>query len=148
MSLTNLFTELKRQHDDDGIPSTVRSAILWGRDDLLSTAIESLLHKTCGWQVIKLLDNHDAGLLAREAEKVQPKILFINKGDNTEEYPLPLHLIQEFPELKIIVINPENNLVEVYKRQVIHLKDVSELLSIIENKVDSDLKGGDIESLT
>ena len=148
MSLTNLFSELKRQLDDDGHPSTARSAILWGRDDLLATAIESLLHKTCNWQVIKLLGNQDAGLLAREVEKVQTKILFINKGDSTEEYPPPLHLIQDFPELKIIAINPENNLVEVYKRQDIHLKDVSELLSIIENRGDSDLKGGDSESLT
>ena len=148
MSLTNLFSELKRQLDDNGIPSTARSAILWGRDDLLGTAIESLLHSACGWQVIKLLGNQDAGLLAREVEKVQPKIVFINRGDSTEDYPPPLHLILDFPELKIIVINPENNLVEVYKRQDIHLKDVSELLSIIENNVDSGLNGGDIESLT
>jgi hypothetical protein len=148
MSLTNLFSEIKRQLDEEGHPSTARSAILWGRDDLLATAIESLLHKTCGWQVIKLLGNQDAGLLAREVEKVQPKILFINKGDSTEEYPPPLHLIQDFPEMKIIVINPENNLVEVYKRENIHIKEASDLLSIIEGDVDSDLKGGDIESLT
>jgi len=148
MSLTNLFTELKRQLDEDGIPSTARSAILWGREDLLGTAVESLLHTACGWQVIKLLGNQDAGLLAREVEKARPKIVIINKGDSTEEYPPPLHLILDFPELKIIVINPENNLVEIYKRENIHIKDASDMLSIIESNVDSDLKGGDIESLT
>lgn len=148
MSLTNLFSEIQRQLDDNGIPSTARSAILWGRDDLLATAIESLLHSACGLQVIKLLGNQDAGLLAREVEKVQPKVLFINKGDSTEEYPPPLHLILEFPELKIIVINPENNRVEVYKRENIHIKEASDILSIIEGNVDSDLKEGDIESLT
>lgn len=148
MSLTNLFTELKRQLDEDGIPSTARSAILWGREDLLFTAIESLLHTACGWQVIKILGNQDPALLAREVEKAKPKIVFINKGDSKEEYPTPLQLIQDFPELKIIVINPENNLVEIYKRENIHIKEASDLLSIIEGNADSELKGGDIESLT
>jgi|APDOM4702015118_1054815.scaffolds.fasta_scaffold47981_2 hypothetical protein len=148
MSLTNLFSELKRRLDDDGIPSTARSAILWGREDLLGTAVESLLHSAYGWQVIKLLGNQDAGLLAREVEKVKPRIIFINKGDCTEEYPPPLHLILDFPELKIVIINPENNLVEVYKRENIHIKEASDLLSIIESNLDSGLEGGDIESLT
>jgi hypothetical protein len=143
MSLTNLFAELKRQLDDDGIPSTARSAILWGREDLLGMAIESLLHTTCGWHVIKILGNHDAGLLAREVEKAKPKIVFITKGDSTDEFPLPLQLIQDFPELKIIVINPENNQVEVYQRQKIHIKEASDLLSIINEQPDNALKGSE-----
>jgi hypothetical protein len=98
--------------------------------------------------VIKILGNQDAGLLAREVDKAKPKIVFINKGDSTEEYPPPLHLIQDFPELKIIVINPENNLVEIYKRENIHIKEASDMLCIIESNIDSGLNGGDIESLT
>lgn len=143
MSLTNLFSELKRQLDDDGNPSTARSAILWGREDVLGTAIESLLQTACGWQVIKILGDQDAGLLAREVEKAKPKIVFINKGGSTEEYPLPLHLIQDFPDLKIIVINLDNNLVEVYNKQRIWIKEASELMSIVDEPPTSNPGGGE-----
>ena len=142
MGLTDLIAELKRQLDNDGNPSTSRSAILWGREDLLGNAIASLLNEIHDWQVIKILGNHDAKVLAREVKKANPKIVFINQGDSTDEFPPPIHLIQEFPELKIIVINLENNLVEVYNRQKIWIKEASDLLSIVDERSNPALKGG------
>jgi len=143
MSLTDLFTELKRQIDEDEIPSSSKSAILWGREDLLGRAIESILNATHTWQVINLLGNHDAKLLACEVEKANPKIVFVNQGDSTDEFPPPLHLIQSFPDLKIIVINLDNNLVEVYKKQRIWIKEASELLSIVDEHSTSAPGGGE-----
>jgi hypothetical protein len=143
MSLTDLFTELKRHIDEDGIPSTSKTAILWGREDLLGSAIESILNTTRVWQVINLLGSHDAKLLAREVEKASPKIVFINQGDSTDEFPPPLHLIQDLPDLKIIVINLDNNLVEVYKKQGIWIKEASELMSIVDEHPTSNPGGGE-----
>lgn len=138
MNLTKLFEELKSQLDADGNTSTVRKAIIWGREDLLGGAIESLLQATSHWQVIRILGNHDIEWLAQEVEKVAPRVLVIIRGDCEDEFPLPLHLIQTFSELKIITVNPVNNRIEVYNRQKIWIKEASDLLSIIEEDADSD----------
>lgn len=143
MSLTDLFTELKRQIDEDGIPASSKSAILWGRDDLLGMAIGSILTATRDWQVINILGNHDPKVLAREVEKSNPKIVFVNQGDRTDEFSPPLHLMRDFPDLKIIVINLDNNLVEVYNKQRIWIKEASELLSIVDEHPTSTREGGE-----
>lgn len=143
MSLTDLFTELKRQINEDGNPSASKTAILWGREDLLGSAIESILNATRNWQVINLLGSQDVKMLAREAEKANPRIIFVNQGDSTDEFPPPFHLIQYLPDLKIIVINLDNNLVEIYHKQKIWIKEASELISIVDDKPSSNPAGGE-----
>lgn len=146
MSITNLFEELKRQIENDGLPSKSRSVILWGHNDLLGMAVESLLNAAHGWQVIKILGNPDLRVLAREVEKVHPKIVFITRSDGMDATPVPLDLVQDFPGLKIVVVNPENNRVEVYNRREFWIKETSDLLSIIDDDTASNRKGGDAES--
>jgi hypothetical protein len=143
MSLTELFTELKRHITENENPSALKSAILWGCEDLLGRAIESILNATHDWQVINLLGNQDASLLIRELERPGTKIVFINQGGDRNEFPAPINLIKEFLDLKIIVINSENNLVEVYNKQRIWIKEASELLSIVNEPKTSVPGGGD-----
>lgn len=138
MKLTELFAELKSQLDSDGDPSTLRKAMIWGREDLLGGAIESLLRSTSHWQVIRIPGNPDTEWLRQEVEKVLPSVLVIIQGEYDDEFPLPLQLIQTFSELKIITVNPLNNRIEVYNRQKIWIKEASDLLSIIEEDADSD----------
>ncbi|HET9908303.1 MAG TPA: hypothetical protein VFQ23_16770 [Anaerolineales bacterium] len=139
MKLTELFAELKSQLDSD--PSTLRKAMIWGREDLLGGAIESLLRSTSHWQVIRIPGNPDTEWLRQEVEKALPSVLVIIQGEYDEEFPLPLQLIQTFSELKIITVNPLNNRIEVYNRQKIWIKEASDLLSIIEEDADSDRRG-------
>ena len=146
MNLTKLFEELKSQFDADGNTSTVRKAMIWGREDLLGGALESLLQATGHWQVIRISGNHDSEWLAQEVQKVVPRVLVIIRVDCDDKFPLPLHLIQTFSDLKIITVTPVNNRIEVYNRQKIWIKEASDLLSIIEEDADSDRR--DVKSTT
>jgi len=141
MNLTELFSESKRQLDHDSDASSLKTAVLWGREDLLGKAIESILEATHNWQVIKILGNRDDRLLAREMKKVNPKIIIINQGDCADELPIPIQLIQDFPELKIITVNSENNLMEVYNRQKFWIREATDLLSIIDEQPNYSAKG-------
>ena len=143
MSIAGLFADLKQQLDNECNSSIMKTVILWGREDLLGKAIESLLNTTHQWQVIKILGNHDARVLAREVEKANPEIVFINQGGCVDEFPIPIHLLQDFPDLRIITVNTENNLVEVYNRQKVWINKASDLLSIIDEHPNPSQKGGE-----
>ena len=134
--------KLKRQLNEARKLATPRTAILWGPKDLLGEAIESLLTTADNWLVIRMYDSQDVHLLPQEVERVKPEIVIIHQGHCTEKFPPPAKLIESFPELKIITINPENNLMEVYNKQIVCIKGVVDLLSIIGERPDLRIQGG------
>jgi hypothetical protein len=135
--------KLKRQLNEARKLATPRTAILWGPKDLLGEAIESLLTTADNWLVIRMYDSQDVHLLPQEVERVKPEIVIIHQGHCTENFPPPIKLIENFPELKIITINPENNLMEVYNKQIVCIKGVVDLLSTIGEQPNPIKEGAD-----
>jgi hypothetical protein len=136
----------KRQLKEAQKIAAPRTAILWGPKDLLGEAIESILTTTNNWLVIKIFDSQDVNLLAREVERMKPEIVIINQGHGVENFLPPTNLIESFPELKIITINPKNNLMEVYNKQTICIRGAFDLLSIIGEQPNMMPKGGDAKA--
>lgn len=126
------LTNLKRQPDEASASIAPRMIILWGHEDLLGSAVESILKASKDWQVIKILDNHDPEHLAREVEKVNPEILMVLQGSYQDLFSPPLSLIKDFPNLKIITINPENNFMEIFSKQKVWVRQASDFLTVIE----------------
>lgn len=120
-----------------------RTAILWGREDLLGKAVESILMADMNWQVVKLLGDPDVGALTQQVEKTNPEIIIIIQGRCKEDFAVPMHIIKDFPKLRVITVNPDNNLVEVYNKQEIRIEEVSDLLSVIDTHSKSAKEGGE-----
>ena len=143
MDITNFFAEFERLSEKNGTSCTLRRAILWSDEDLLlEKAIESLLNQTQNWQVIKIPEKEEIHLLTQAVAKVDPEIIIINQGRLADPFPSPLHLIDIFPELKIITVNMQNNLVEIYSKQKIWIKEAADLISIIDEYPDA-VEGGE-----
>lgn len=115
-------------------PAPPRIAIFWGREELLGKAIELTLASAENWQLIKILDNHDLQTLAREVDRLQPEIIFLSLENPEEEPPASVQALEEHPNLRVITINPHNNCVEVFSRKVICIREMSDLLSIINDE--------------
>jgi hypothetical protein len=137
------FTKLKQQLDQAKKTATPRTVILWGHEDLLGEAVESILTADKNWQVIKVLGNPDVAALAREVQDLKPEIVIINRGPCEEIFPPLLQIIENLPEVKIITVNPDNNLVEVYNKQKVRIEEVSDLLSVIDKNSKSIIEGGE-----
>lgn len=137
------FTKLTRQLNEAKMIATPRTAILWGREDLLGKAVESILTADRNWHVIKVSGDSDFRTLTQEVERISPEIVIINQGPYTGDFPAPIQLIENFPELKVITVNPKNNLVEVYSKQKFCIKEVSDLLSVIDKNSNPTTSGGE-----
>jgi hypothetical protein len=136
MKLNQQLNEAKRM-------AAQRTAILWGSEDLLGEALEAFLGPATNWRLIRILGSTDLDMLAREVEQSDPEIVIVNQGKSMEAFPIPIQLIRDYPELKIITVNSGNNLMEVYTKQEIWVKQASDLLSLIDHTCDSARDGGE-----
>lgn len=137
------ISRLKKQLDDAKRLDEPKVAVLLGGESLLAKALESLLASVNNWRVVKIHDDHDVRTLAREVEKINPEMVFISLDGCDAGLSMPVEHIKEPPEFKVVTVNPVNNCVEVFTRQVFWIKDMSDLLSIVDEHSDPAAKGGE-----
>ena len=109
-----------------------RKAILWGLEDLLGWTVEFFLGTKHGWEVINISKREDIDNLIQEVEKVCPDVIIFCKDDCENDADALMKLLQSCPEGKVISVNRENNAIEIFKKQEIWLKEVSDLMTAID----------------
>jgi hypothetical protein len=107
-------------------------AILWGRDDLLAQAIDTFLKGT-EWCVARVSNDGDVENLVRETRRVNPDLVVLCR-DRVDDTTLALRLLDEQPCLKVVTLGLDSNLMQIYSKQNIILREVSDLLSIIDKE--------------
>ena len=109
-----------------------KTIVLWGREDLLSSSVELFLTDQKGWKVVNISDEENFDVLIQAVEKVNPDVVIILQGDRACHSNAPMILLQDHPGLKVITLNPKNNVMEVFSKQNILVKSASDLISVIE----------------
>ena len=111
-----------------------KKIVFWGSADLLDSSLESILTSQSGWEVVCV--SHKAGIRALNiaVEKTNPEIILIRYEKKIITKPfLPMQLINDHPGVKVITLGFENNSMEVYSKQTILIKQVSDLISVLED---------------
>jgi len=106
--------------------------LLWGRGDLLSSSVELFLTKQKEWHVFNLLNDENPETLIKKVAELCPDVVIVYRWGYAGDLNLPTNLIQGRPGLKVIAVNPENNVVEVYSKQYITVKSASDLISVVK----------------
>ena len=119
-----------------------RNAILWGGDDLLSRAVGLFLEARMTWSVIKVSNTDSVENLIQKVTMVKPDVVILCHDTVQGDSVLPLRLIQEQPCLKVVSVNLENNLMQVYSKRNVVIEGVSDLLCVIETDVFSNCTSG------
>lgn len=120
-----------------------KTAILWGRDDLLAKAMELFLKAGEKWEVIRIPADQGICSLVEQVQRIKPGVVILYQGKCVndsdplmkliEEQP-ELRVISDQPELRVITVSLENNLMQVYSKHSIVVREASDLLSIIEDR--------------
>ena len=136
MDMENIASEIT-----DPQPSQAKAIILWGQDDLLSWAVNLLLLRHRGLTVIRVSNEDGQEALIEAIEKVHPEVVIVYESD-AMACPVT-RLLEDFPRLRLITINSNNNDTEVYNKQTIRIKEGSDLVSIIEEVAGPEKPGGE-----
>lgn len=116
---------------------------MWGPDDLFSQALGVLLKDEKNYKVIKVPATQCVRELVKAARRIEPDLLIFYQNTCADEsHPLRKLLEQEpeiqaladLPELKMIFISPENNVLQLYSKRSVTVRSVTDLLAIIEDQ--------------
>ena len=111
-----------------------KKIVIWGGEDILSSAIELFLAAKGDWKVISISNTENLDALTLAVETKQPDIVIIYQECQNVPTNLLLQLLQEHPAIKVIQISLENNVMEIYSKQNLLLKQASDLITAIENE--------------
>jgi hypothetical protein len=110
--------------------TTSKTVVLWGSEDILIASVESILASKKEWEVVSLSNKEDIDTLVQAVETTHANIVIMQRGEHSDPTILPMQLIKDLPSLRVITISLENNSMEVFSKQKIWVKDVSDLISV------------------
>lgn len=111
----------------------IKTVLIWGKEDLLSSSIEHFLAAHKNWNVISVLNTGDLEALIQAVASKHPDIVIIHQGDRYDPASLPLKILQDHPALKVITVSLEDNAMEVYNKKKILIRAPSDLTTAIED---------------
>lgn len=111
------------------MPKTI---ILWGNDDLLSSYVEYFLVSEKGWNVVNIPIEQKIETVMEVVDKINPNIVIIQLGEQTGDSGAPTILLRNHPDLQVITLSLNNNLMEVYHKQDIQIQSAIDIISVIE----------------
>ena len=112
-----------------------KTVILWGQDDVLTRAVETLLDTRNGWRVIRVVDDLNESALLQTMEQVTPDVVIVHEGAFEGNVRLLIRFVQDFPQLKIITIGLESNKMDIYNKRTVCIEKPSDFLAAIKNGI-------------
>lgn len=110
-----------------------RRVVLWNLEDLLGGVVEFFLSTKQGWEVVNISEKRGVDAFIKEVKNQNPETVIFCKDESEEDTELLLQLLQSCPDVKFVTIHRENNSVDVFKKQKIWLKEVSDLATAMNS---------------
>lgn len=125
-------------------PGTIssRKVILWGRVDVLAQAVGQFLKASMTWEVIRVPTEDGVENLVEEMRRVSPDVVILCQERKDDDAFLPILLIQEQLCPKVVTVELESNLIQVYSKQNVIVRGANDLLSIIDSGIFPDCTHG------
>lgn len=111
-----------------------KTIVLWRGKDILSCSIKAILPIQKDWEFITISKLKDLENLFKTGETPQNDVVIILPRYSASLSKLPLQFLQDYPSIKVITLNLENNDVEVYRKQKINIHKASDLINVIESE--------------
>lgn len=108
--------------------------VVWGNENILSNSIQYLLANKVDWKVVSISSLEDFKSLFLPGEPEFSDIVIIHQECLDESCLLPLQLLQDYSDCRVITISLENNVMDIYNKQSLLVKEASDLISVIENE--------------
>ncbi|MCA9874913.1 MAG: hypothetical protein KC441_14680 [Anaerolineales bacterium] len=111
----------------------LKTIVVCGSEDIFSSSIECILTAEENWRVITVSIREGWKVLNHKLATLCPDIVIIPEDPFNKITDSVLYLLQNYPVFKVIVINLENNMMDVYSKQNTLLEGISGLIQEIED---------------
>ena len=119
-----------------------KTVIVWGQNNLLGWSVDFFLSTRKDWQVINLSNENGVDSLIQEVENLHPDAVIVYQQTCARSAHLPAQLLQNYPGLIVISVNPDNNSMEVYNKKHIHIEEIADFISGIDSNFNPNHHGG------
>lgn len=109
-----------------------QTVVLLGEEGILSWTVESILNTRAGWCVVRVDTQAGWCGLLRAIQDSGADVVILYHFDTAENARLALDLMGEYPDIKVIAVNPQENEMHVYSRQLVCVNQVADLISVVE----------------
>jgi hypothetical protein len=97
---------------------------------VLAAGVEGLLARTGGFEVIRIIPS-DEGTLRREVDRLRPAALIVDRGVALTQLAQAMEDWKPRARLRILVVHPEHNSLQVFDRQEIELQSGTDLIEVL-----------------
>lgn len=110
----------------------MKNVLIALHSSVLASGIESILNSGDGLAVsrVTLLDHQ---FVPAEGEWLLPTVLVLDEAQALEQIRPLVDLFQAHAGLKILVVNPENNIVHIYERRELCLQAGADLVQVVQS---------------
>jgi hypothetical protein len=113
-------------------PSSSQTVILWGPENLLAGAVEFFLKTKVDWEVIRISFDRGVDYLVQQVHDTKPDVVILCQETDSGDPALLAQLDQIQFCLKVVTVSMESNRIQVYSKQTVMMRDVSDLLAVVE----------------
>ena len=123
-------SETKPDAENAAKPKTV---IVWGQNNLLGWTVDYFLSARKDLRIINLSNERSMDALLHIVEDAHPDAVILYQRDCAKSAYLPMQMLENYPGLIVITVNPDNNSMEVYNKKHIHIEEISDFISGVNN---------------
>lgn len=98
---------------------------------MLSSFVKLFLTTQKEWNVVNISIEQDFSTWIQEVDKANPDVIILQQGDLTCNSNLPMILMQRHQEVKLITLNLDNNMIEVFNKENVLVKSGADLIAAI-----------------
>jgi DNA-binding NarL/FixJ family response regulator len=105
----------------------LKKVFISNSEDLLTAGVAHLLLQDGMLDIVGSKRHTDSSLLL-EIKNHHPDIVIIDQ----KEHPLLLQILESFPTMCVIELNPHNNWIQVFARQELYISQPLELVAVVK----------------
>jgi hypothetical protein len=117
------------------IDKKTKMVVVWGNQNILSSSIQYLLAGKDDWKVVCISSTEDFNSIVLPIENQLSDIVIIYSGEQDGPSNLPLQLLEQHADIRVISISLVNNVMDIYNKKSLLVKEASDLITAIENEV-------------
>jgi DNA-binding NarL/FixJ family response regulator len=111
-----------------------KMVVVWGDENIFSSSIQHILATKIDWKVVFVSNLEDCESLILPFENKTSDIVIIHQADKIEFTNLAIQLLQKVANIRVVTISLDNNVMNIYDKHSLLVKEASDLITAIENE--------------